>query len=80
MLTTYNYTYLFISLEVLKRVIFFRLTDTTAYVRLKEKTIDNAKSCVPATLNGSSLYSIMPYAQVPISCTIFNENFNQFLF
>jgi hypothetical protein len=40
----------------------FRLSDTSAYVRVKERT-DNCKYNVPATLNGSSLYNIMPYAQ-----------------
>lgn len=39
-----------------------RLADNTAYVRLKERN-ENARTVVPATLNGSSLYHVVPYAQ-----------------
>lgn len=40
----------------------FRLSDTTAFVRLREP-LSNSKTAVPSTLNGSCLYNIIPYAQ-----------------
>lgn len=53
---------LFITICFNYETLTFRLNETTAYVRLRERS-ENCKSVVPTTLNGSCLYNIIPYSQ-----------------